>query len=102
MLDDLRASDVLPSIAHEEFQQCEFLWRQFDVVAAAFHRVFHATQFEVLDAQHIRILAAPTEERPHTSRELRKRKWLEDEIVGALIEHLNALHGPRAIRQNQD
>lgn len=103
VLANLRARHALAGIAHQILQQAEFLGCQLDRAARAFHRVFHAVQFQVLDAQH-RIHRAPAaaQQRAHSRRKLRKREGPQHQIVRAQVQNLHAIFGAIAAGKHQD
>src|SRR5260370_32052695 len=49
LLDDGGAGNGLALVAHQEFQQSEFLGAEIDIVTPATHGVAHTVDFEILN-----------------------------------------------------
>lgn len=103
MLDDFRPRDVLAGVAHEVFQQGEFLGSEFQHPARAPGLVLHEIEFKIFDAQSgFGQTRAAAKQRADAGAQLGKSEGLEHDVVGAEVEHLGAIFRTRAQGENED
>src|SRR5712692_10478682 len=73
VFDDHRPRQPAPGIAHQVFQQREFLGRQFNVTPGALHFTLHAIQTEIADGENrFRWQVAAPQQRPRPRRKFEK------------------------------
>src|SRR5580700_8090699 len=103
MFDDLCARHALTGVAQQVSQQSEFLRSELDRPAATLDRAFNPAQFEILNTQHrFHRAVAAAQKGPDAGRQFREGKRLENQVVGAEVQHLHAIFGPGTAGQNQD
>src|SRR2546427_9959687 len=92
LLDNGRAGNGLAFVAHQEFQQSEFLRAEINVVAAAAHGMTDAVDFEVFNLENrARGPRSPAQNSTNARGKFGEGKWFCDVIVRAGVKTADAL-----------
>ena len=99
---DHGAAERAAAVAHQVFQDAEFLGSQLDVFVGARHLAADAIEQQVAHLQPFRHGLAAAQARPHASQQFDKRKRLHQIIVGAQFQAFYAIVDGIARAQDQD
>jgi hypothetical protein len=103
LLDNRGARDSLTFVAHEEFEQGEFLWAKFDGITAALDGVSDAIDLQIGDFEHGAAgAAAAAENGANASRKFGKGEGLRQGIVGTGIEQTDMIFREARPGDHQD